>query len=157
MQRARETALLLAACTRDGAEPVEDCAACEMHLGGADGLTWKQYEARFGRFDIEANPDRPFAPGAESWNDVQHRVENCLRRLAAEHSRQTVVVVTHAGFIVASMLTLLGISQTSVAQRAYLDPWFTSITSWEYTPHRWTLLSFNDVAHLDEHHPSPPT
>src|SRR5712691_3076668 len=53
---------------------VEDCALCEMHNGEADGLTWQEYDANYGRFDITAEPSRPFAPGVESWTDAMTRV-----------------------------------------------------------------------------------
>jgi probable phosphoglycerate mutase len=145
VRRARESADCLAAAI-PGLVVTEDCALCEMHLGEADGLTWLEYDTRYGRFDLEAEPSRAFAPGAESWTDVMSRVRTCLDRLAVSHSGETVVVVTHAGFIVASLIALLGIPIS--AERAYLDPQFTSITQWEWTPERWSLVTFNDVAHL---------
>ena len=65
VRRARETAEILAASMpRLGV--VEDCALCEMHNGEADGLTWQEYDAKYGRFNVIAEPSRPFAPGAES-------------------------------------------------------------------------------------------
>jgi probable phosphoglycerate mutase len=99
---------------------IEDCALCEVHLGEADGLTWLDYGTRYGRFDLEAEPSRPFAPGVESWADVIARVRTCLDQLAVSHSGETVVVVTHAGFIVASLIALLAMPIS--IDRAYLDP-----------------------------------
>lgn len=145
VRRARETGDCIASSI-PGLVVTEDCALCEMHLGEADGLTWQEYDTRYGRFDLEAEPSRPFAPGAESWADVIARVCTCLDQMAVTHSGETVVVVTHAGFIVASLLTLLGMPIST--DRAYLDPQFTSITCWRWTPKRWSLVSFNDVAHL---------
>src|SRR6266478_4708967 len=63
VRRARETADRLAAAM-PGLVVTEDCALCEMHLGEADGLTWVEYGTRYGQFDLEAEPSRPFAPGA---------------------------------------------------------------------------------------------
>ena len=143
VRRARETGDLLAAA---GLSVTEDCGVCEMHLGEADGLTWNEYDAKYGRFNLEAEPSRPFAPGAESWADVLARVQGHMEELSVRHPGQTVVVVTHAGFIVASMLTLLAIPHS--AERAYLDPKFTSITGWHRSASRWSLITFNDVVHL---------
>lgn len=145
VRRARETGDCIASAF-PGLVVTEDCALCEMHLGEADGLSWPEYDTRYGRFDLEAEPSRPFAPGAESWADVMARVRTCLDQMAVTHSGETVVVVTHAGFIVASLIALLGMPIST--DRAYLDPQFTSITCWHWTPERWTLVTFNDVAHL---------
>jgi broad specificity phosphatase PhoE len=155
VRRARETADCLAASI-PGLVVAEDCALCEIHLGEADGLTWLDYGTRYGRFDLEAEPSRPFAPGAESWAEVIARVRTCLDQLAVTHSGQTVVVVTHAGFTVASLIALLAIPISK--DRVDLDPQFTSITCWHRTPERWSLVSFNDVAHLTtlRRHPSAP-
>ncbi len=107
---------------------VEDCALCEMHNGEPDGLTWQEYDAKYGRFNITAEASRAFAPGAESWAEVMTRVRDCMQELAAQHIGETVVVVTHAGLVVASVLGLL--AAQSSTDRATLDPWYTSITSW---------------------------
>ena len=50
VRRARETAELLAASMTE-MTVMEDCALREMHNGAADGLTWTEYDSRFGRFD----------------------------------------------------------------------------------------------------------
>ena len=58
---------LLSESNADRAGLDEECALWEMHLGQADGLTWLEYDAKYGSFNITAEPSRPFAPGAESW------------------------------------------------------------------------------------------
>ena len=118
-----------------------------MHLGEADGLTWAAYEAHYGRpFDLTREPDRPFAPGAESLSEVLSRAESTLEGIVREHPGETVAVVTHAGVIVASMLRLLAIP--AGARRAYLDPGYTSVTCWQRTGDVWELATFNDTSHL---------
>jgi broad specificity phosphatase PhoE len=146
VRRARETAETLAARI-PGLVVTEDCRACEMHLGEADGLTWTDYDARYGRFDLEDDPTRPFAPDAESWADVKSRVLDCLDETSTRHYGKDVVLVTHAGFIVASLLGLLAIRPKST-ERARLDPQFTSLTIWERSSSGWSLVGFNDVAHM---------
>src|SRR5690606_3554946 len=51
---------------------------CEVHPGEADGLTWAEYDAHHGSFDMEAAPDRIFSPGGESWNGFHARVGRTL-------------------------------------------------------------------------------
>ena len=63
-----------------------DCGLCEVHTGEADGLEWSEYNDRYGSFDMEAEPDRPFAPGGDSWNGFHARVGSTLERLARDHT-----------------------------------------------------------------------
>jgi len=146
VRRARESAEILS--TRlGGPAAVEDCSLCEMHLGDADGLTWSAYQAAYGRpFDLLAEPDRPLAPGAESWNEVLDRIGTVLEGIVRKHPGETVAIVTHAGVIVASMLRLLAVPPR--ATRAYLDPGFASVTCWQHAQGRWELVTFNDTSHL---------
>lgn len=119
---------------------------CELHPGEADGLSWEAYHAAYGTFDLLTSPTRVFAPGGESWQQFVARVRATLDRLAARFAGQTVVAVTHAGFIVASVLVLFAIPRPGTA--AYLDPDFTSLTEWRTDSAGWQLVRFNDVAHL---------
>lgn len=121
---------------------------CEVHTGEADGLTWVEYADRYGSFDMEAEPDRVFAPEGDSWNSFHERVGRLLDRLAAEHPAETVVAVCHAGVIMASMRVLLGVPHPGPGAR--LRPTNTGLTEWEHDPdlHRWTLHRYNDTSHL---------
>jgi probable phosphoglycerate mutase len=72
--RARQTAEVLG--HELGLGTVEqDCNLCELHPGAADGLSWAEYRERYGSFDLIAEPDRPFASSAESWQDFMGRVQ----------------------------------------------------------------------------------
>jgi probable phosphoglycerate mutase len=126
-----------------------DCDLCEVHTGEADGVDWSDYNARFGSFDMEAEPDRPFAPGGDSWNGFHARVSRTLERLAREHAGDTAVVaVCHAGVIMASMRLLLGILDPATS--AHLRPSNTGLTEWEHhePSGRWLLRSYNEDVHL---------
>ncbi len=121
---------------------------CELHPGAADGLEWAEYATRYGGFDMEAEPDRVFAPEGESWNSFHQRVRSMLERVAAEHTGRTVVAVCHAGVIMASVRVLFAIPHPGTGAR--LQPVNTGLTEWEHDPDRdrWTLHSFNEADHL---------
>jgi probable phosphoglycerate mutase len=129
---------------------------CEVHTGEADGLEWAEYGVRYGHFDMEAEPDRVFAPEGESWNSFHARVREMLQRVAREYEGRAVVAVCHAGVIMASMRLLLGVpyDQPSAAR---LQPSNTGLTEWEYDParDRWTLHCFNEAHHLLGVDPEP--
>ena len=126
----------------------QECDLCEVHTGEADGLTWAEYGTRYGAFDMEAEPDRVFAPEGESWNSFHERVSEMLERVANEYEGQTVVAVCHAGVIMASLRRLLGVPHHGTG--AQLRPSNTGLTEWEHDPDlgRWTLHSFNEASHL---------
>ena len=143
--RARQTAEVLNRALPIGAIE-QDCDLCELHLGAADGLSWEVYRTTYGAFNLLTTPNRPFAPGAESWVEFAQRVRAILERLARRFAGQTVVAVTHAGFIVASILALFDIPRPGTSAR--LDPGYTSLTEWRVAQATWQLVRFNDIAHL---------
>jgi probable phosphoglycerate mutase len=126
----------------------QDCDLCEVHTGEADGLTWAEYTSRYGTFNMEAEPDRVFAPAGDSWNSFHERVDRVLRRIAQDHEGKTVVAVCHAGVITASMRVLLDIPHPGTGAR--LRPTNTGVTVWEHDPSvdQWSLHAFNDAGHL---------
>jgi broad specificity phosphatase PhoE len=143
--RAIETAEIIAPAL--GFDAVaQDCDLCEVHTGEADGLDWGEWGRRYGSFAMEAEPDRLFAPGGESWNSFHERVHRVLVRLAGEHEDRTVVAVAHAGLITASVRLLLGAGGSGTR----VLPTNTGLTEWEWEPgpERWTLHAFNETAHL---------
>jgi probable phosphoglycerate mutase len=140
--RARQTAEVLG-CELNLGSIEQDCDLCELHLGAADGLLWEDYRAKYGSFDLIADPDRPFAPNAESWLDFLGRMQTTLDRLATRFAGQTVIAVTHAGFIVASFLLLFAIPRPGTGAR--VDPAFTAITEWEFSHAAWRLVRYNDT------------
>lgn len=124
------------------------CDLCEVHTGEADGLEWAEWGVRYGSFDMEAEPDRVFAPEGESWNTFHERVRHVLERLAHEYEGRTVVAVCHGGVIIGSVRMLLGIGEAG--SRARVQPTNTGLTEWEWDPEpgRWILHSFNETSHL---------
>jgi len=133
------------------------CDLCEVHTGEADGLDWVEYDERYGGFDMEAEPDRLFAPEGDSWNSFHARVRAMLERVASDHAGQTVAAVCHAGVIQASVRVLFDIPHPGPATR--LEPTNTGLTEWGYDPERdrWTLRTFNDTVHLLALAPAAPS
>jgi broad specificity phosphatase PhoE len=146
--RAQQTAAILAEATSLG-PVVQERDLCEIHPGLADGLTWEAYRTVYGTFDLVSSPLRYFAPGGESWVQFLDRVRATVGRLAAQFADQTVVAVTHAGFIVASILVLFDIPRPGTTAR--LDPEHTAITEWDNSDGVWRLVRFNDMGHWLEH------
>ena len=147
LPRALETALIIAPAL--GLNAVSQrCDLCEIHTGEADGLAWSEYATRYGSFDMEAEPERVFAPGGDSWRTFHERVRVTCEQIAAEFADQTVVAVCHAGVIMASIRVRFGIPHRGTGTQ--LRPVNTGLTEWEYDPNvdRWTLHSFNEQAHL---------
>jgi probable phosphoglycerate mutase len=143
--RARQTAeRLLAVLPVDSYREEPDLR--DLVPGEADGLSFPAYAERFGRFNLLDEPDRAFAPGGESWTTFTARVRQTLQRLRTEYEGQTVVAACHAGFIVISLIELFAIPRPGT--QAYLSPTYTGITELQFAGNRWTLVRYNDTAHL---------
>jgi broad specificity phosphatase PhoE len=102
----------------------------EPHPGEGDGLTRAEFAARYGDPESHADPDRPWAPGGESWNDFVRRVRRTIDEIPTRYPHQTVLSVTHAGFIVQFFRSLFAVSDSAFRARSDAD--FTGITEWEY-------------------------
>jgi broad specificity phosphatase PhoE len=144
--RARETAEILLPALPSTAVS-EEPNLCELLPGQADGLTWDAYRAHYGVFDLVAAPKRPFAPGGECWLEFQGRVRRTIAALAEQFAGRTVAAVTHAGFIVVSLLALFDIPRPGTGARLHVD--YTSLTTWSMISSIWTLAHYNDAWHLD--------
>jgi probable phosphoglycerate mutase len=161
LPRAVETAQILAPALGCDAV-VQDVDLCEMEPGEGDGLSWEEFNERYGSFSIAEEPYRPLSPGGESWFEFQLRVGRALHRVVTDHDGGLVVVACHGGVINGSLrlfLDMPGIVPrpplTSVAN--------TSITEWVCRrepglPLHWQLVRYNDHAHLgldDQPWPQP--
>jgi broad specificity phosphatase PhoE len=144
VKRAQETALIVGAQLNRLVQVNDDL--CEQLPGDADGLSWTQYQQQYGEFDFRANPDAPFAPNGESWNQFVHRVQTALTTLHQTYGGQDIIAVTHAGFIVVSFLLLFQVSLPN--KRAVIHPSYASITEWQTSNDIWQLVRFNDTSHL---------
>lgn len=78
VQRARQTADILIP-SLNGDMVREDHMLREIHPGAADGMSWQEYQATYGGFDLIAEPTRIFAPEGESWQAFLERVQTSLQ------------------------------------------------------------------------------
>jgi probable phosphoglycerate mutase len=146
LPRAIETAELLRPAL--GEIPYEQrCTLCERHPGEADGLSWAECDARYGRRLPGEEPDRPLSPGGETWLEFLDRAEDALYDVVAEHPGELVVIACHGGVVDASLIRFLGLPAHGGLVRFFPDN--ASMTGWAYTGARWWLVRFNDAAHLD--------
>lgn len=77
-----------------------------QEFGAADGRPWHGVTRTFGGPPTH-DPDRPIAPGAESWNDYADRVLTTLGEVLAAHAGRRICVVGH-GRTTALAAALLG-------------------------------------------------
>jgi 2,3-bisphosphoglycerate-dependent phosphoglycerate mutase len=145
LPRALQTAAIAAPGLR-GLTAVPDCDLCELHPGEADGLTWTQFTQRYPGPNWDLDPDAVIAPGGESWTGFVRRVSAVLTRTAGRHRGQLVVIFCHGGVVEASIEALLPVAPER--GRLKLRTAHTSLTEWEWGPGGWTLLRYNDAAHL---------
>ncbi len=154
IRRARETVEIVASALN--LELDFDASFEEVRPGEAEGMTWDQYSAFFGTTE-GWNPNVPFAPGAEAWNDFAARVSSGIDRITSNHAGKKLMVVAHGGIVDASLFHFFGLDPT-VQSPIDFETRNTSITEWErrtFTPpntdevHRWRLARYNDAAHLD--------
>ena len=128
--RARQTArILLDVLPVQGV--TEDRDLCERQMGKAEGLTTAQLQAKYG----DSTP-----PGAETVQELFDRAHSTMLSYSRRFRGQTVVVVTHGGFIVGSMIRHFSRPDAG----AWLHPLNTGITEWSQAEGIWTLVQYNN-------------
>ena len=144
--RARETAeIVLPAFT--GRDILVDPDLGEHDPGpDCDGLTYVEFEQKFGNPDWENDPYGITFPGGETIAQFQLRIGTAVRRLIDDHEDATVVVFCHGGVIdtvLRQALRTFGTGSFEIHTKN------TSITEVELVrTGRWRLIRYNEVAHL---------
>lgn len=142
LARCRDTAATIAeACSLDA---VADDRLIEVDYGEWEGRALGDIpddaSARW-RSDAHFRP-----PGGESLADVQERVGNWCRELAASGGDATVVAVSHVSPIKAAVVWALD-AGPEAAWRMWVE--VASVTRLGLRPDGGVLLGFNERAHLD--------
>lgn len=142
LQRARETARAIEQAL---ALPlVLDARLREYDLGQWEGKTYRElHEEHRLWHHMKRDPD--FAPhGGESPRQVTDRFTDALRRIAAAHPGERVLVVAHGGALAMALGALL--DGDGGSWRRVMDN--CAVTELVIEP-KPELLSFNHTAHLD--------
>jgi broad specificity phosphatase PhoE len=86
------------------------------------------------------------APDGERIEELQLRAMRCATEILTAHPGQTVAVVAHGGSVKAILCGVMGFS-LSLWRRLRLDN--TSISRILFAPLGPTLVTYNDVCHLE--------
>ena len=97
--------------------------------------------ARVPKFKIIDSLTGIGAPSTENLSEGLDRVHRTLEQFARVHDSKSKILVTHAGFIVGTILKLFKIPIG--IDRARLEPDFASITEWSLVNDQWTLVRYN--------------
>ena len=142
LPRARETAAIVATSVRH-LTPVVTPDIDELRVGDGDGLTWAEFEERFGGVDWDIDPSEKNAPGGESLLEFYERTTSTMTALAARHPGELIAVVCHGGVIEQMTKFALGLDPgRRMGQRIE----HCSLTEVEHGPARTRLLRYNDLA-----------
>jgi probable phosphoglycerate mutase len=147
-RRALETAEILAPLWPAPVVPDDDLQELRY---GVDDMLYADFNARYGAFDVRDEPARQKSPSGESWQQFAARATDAIDRIRQAYAGQSAVLVTHGGVIRALFFLVMRLDLSRLDWgRSLLD--YTSITQWRHeatdTGARWSLLRWNDAAHL---------
>ena len=154
--RAVETATIVAPALGATA-PVRHPGLCSYLIDpAADGLPLDEYRRRFGARG--GGVYRPYEEGTEAWGQLLVRVGAALHEIAIACAGRTAVLVVHNETVQASLTAIgelpirrhfeVAIAETGVTEWATADdPGAGGPPDWPMA--RWTLVRFNDAAHLE--------
>jgi broad specificity phosphatase PhoE len=106
--RARETAEIVAA--RVGADVVVLSELREIDVGDWEGLTWPEIEERHPEGARSWHEHGQGWTSGETYDELGERIIAALRRIAADHPDQSVLVVGHGGTVRATRAFIEGLS-----------------------------------------------
>lgn len=131
----------------------------EIHCGEVDGWPVEDVRRKYPQL-WEANlrqDDEGFRwPGGESYRELRERSLGALRRIAAAHPGERVLVVTHAGVISQAVGCLRGVGPACWER---FRPDNGSLTELDWEGETGRVVSYDDRGHLVEElveEPGPP-
>ena len=130
---------------------VQDCGLCTWHTPAqADGKPWIEYQQEHSA--VGGGVFRSFEHGNESWSELVVRTGRTFEQIAAHHKQQTMLVVTHAETIASSFIVFGGLPLAPgfdmKAANASIAEWTMDGDPDACPCARWTLVRFNDHAHV---------
>ncbi len=117
-----------------------------QEFGAADGQPWEGVTNGFGGPPAH-DPDRPIAPGAETWNRYADRVLAAIRALLTAHPGRRVVVVAHGKTAGLAGALLSGATDPRAGATDYVID-HAALSLWRRRPDGWNLVLHNDSSHL---------
>lgn len=145
--RAVQTAEAISLATR---VPIsQEAGLRERNMGIFEGLTREEVAQRF---PVEYSDYRRLGhgyriPTGESGQDRLERSVRVLTAIADRHPDETVVVVTHGGFLMGFLEHVLGIPPGNGWRFKRRN---AAYNSFEYHAGAWMLETWNETTHLDE-------
>jgi len=145
LERALHTARLVGKPSGWESLPMKELR--ERDLGVLEGLTTDEMKADqpnvYQAFQTEGPDYQP--PGGESFRQFYERCSEVIERLAAKHPGQKIAVVTHGGVLGALFRKVLNLGVETERNFLLLN---CSINRIQKTSDHWSLISWGDVAHL---------
>jgi probable phosphoglycerate mutase len=147
LARALRTAQIISSETR--VDPVIDPGLRERNMGIFQGLTKAEMSEQF---PLEYSEYRRVGqtfriPQGESGQDRLARSIRVLTEIATRHIDQTVVVVTHGGFLMGFLEHVLGMTSGNGWRFRRQNAAFNCF---EYLDGKWSLQTWNDTSHLGD-------
>jgi broad specificity phosphatase PhoE len=146
LRRAHQTADPIAAALDLTVQPTP--LLREVSFGAWEGFTVSEVEAGWPEEYAAWREDsvRYRAPDGERIEELQARAMTCASEILTAHPGQTVALVGHGGSVKAILCGVMGFS-LSLWRRLRLDN--TSITRLLFAPLGPTLITYNDICHLE--------
>lgn len=149
LNRAYETARIL--CENTPLEPVKVEELREIDFGSWEGLTFKEiardYPTEFANWKIDDKLGAMYDGDGNIYN-VSQRGKACIESLIKKHPGETIAVVSHGGFIKATLIGLLGWKMSMYHHFALGNTCVTTINFNEkLSP---MLIGLNDTNHLSQ-------
>ena len=144
--RAVQTAEIIAAMCQK--QVLLDSGLRERHMGLFQGLTWEEMREQYPgeRETYERTGFYDAIPEGETAQQRLDRSVQVLTAIAESHPDQTVVVVTHGGFLMGFLEFVLGIPFGSGKRFKKQN---ASFNAFEYVETKWCLETWNDLSHLN--------
>lgn len=133
-----------------GLSPVPLPELRERRYGIFEGVTYEDAKTRYpSAYQIleQRDADQEIAGGGESLRQLATRVIACLRRLAALHVGQTIVIVTHGGVL--DIVNRFVRGNPLETPRDFLIP-NTGLTWLTVTDDNWVLDAWGETSHLTD-------
>ncbi|MEZ4768010.1 MAG: histidine phosphatase family protein [Caldilineales bacterium] len=146
LKRAWDTACIVGDVL--GLQPLAEPGLRESDIGAWTGLTWDEIAVRYpDEIAAMIAGDDVRRGGGESMQELNGRLANTAARIAAAHSGQTVLLVSHGAALRSLVAHALQASLPQMQRIAIGGN--TALSVLQVRDGQMRLVSYNDTAHLD--------